>query len=131
MAGICTLVASENCFDMFRELYKTKIYKDTQNIWIFRDGVVFKIKKHVRNPPCRVGDRGSLIPRPSGTPFQRGTRDDGKGVRVVLRDWERQHPTGLGARATADMTGKRPLCALGPMMSALILWFVLIKKNEQ
>ena len=29
--------------------------------------------------------------------------------------------TGLGALATADMAGKRPLCAMGPMMSALIL----------
>lgn len=37
--------------------------------------------------------------------------------------------TGMGARATADMAGKRPLCAMGPMMSALILWSFLIKKK--
>jgi hypothetical protein len=30
-------------------------------------------------------------------------RNDGKGVRVVLRNRERQHPTGLDALATADM----------------------------
>ncbi|MBO7618225.1 MAG: hypothetical protein J6T22_13615 [Bacteroidales bacterium] len=40
----------------------------------------------------------------------------------VCRVWERQNQTGLGAQATADMAGKRPLRALGPMMSALILW---------
>ena len=39
--------------------------------------------------------------------------------------------TGLGARVTADMEGKRPLCAMGPMMSALILRFLLIKEKEQ
>ena len=33
--------------------------------------------------------------------------------------WERLPFTGLGARGTADMAGKRPLCASGPMMSAL------------
>jgi len=37
----------------------------------------------------------------------------------------------MGARATADMAGKRPLCALGPMMSALILSPFLIKKKGQ
>ena len=42
---------------------------------------------------------------------------------------EHQHFTGLGAWATADMAGKRPLCALGPMMSALILWPFLIKEK--
>jgi hypothetical protein len=31
----------------------------------------------------------------------------------------------------ADMAGKRPLCALGPMMSALILRFLLIKEKEE
>ena len=40
-------------------------------------------------------------------------RNDGKGVRVVLRDWERQNPTGLGARATADMAEERPPSAVG------------------
>ena len=43
--------------------------------------------------------------------------------------WERLPFTGLGARATADMAGKRPLRASGPMMSALILWPFLIKKK--
>ena len=39
--------------------------------------------------------------------------------------------TGPGARGTADMAGKRPLCAKDPMMSALILRFLLIKEKEQ
>lgn len=37
--------------------------------------------------------------------------------------------TGLGALAMADMAGKRPLCAMGPMMSALILCSFLIKEK--
>jgi hypothetical protein len=45
------------------------------------------------------------------------------------RERERQRPTGLGARATADMAGKRPLCVLGPMMSALTLWSFPVKRK--
>ena len=44
-----------------------------------------------------------------------------RGVSVVPTDWERQYSIGLGALAMADMAGKRPPRARGPMMSALIL----------
>ncbi len=37
------------------------------------------------------------------------------------RGWERQNPDWVGRVGRADMAGKRPLCVLGPMMSALIL----------
>ena len=47
------------------------------------------------------------------------------------REWERLHFTGLGARATADMAGKRPLRALGPMEAALILRILPIKEKER
>jgi hypothetical protein len=40
-------------------------------------------------------------------------------------------PDRVGRAGPADMAGKRPLCALGPMMSALILRFLLIKEKEQ
>ena len=40
-------------------------------------------------------------------------RNDGKGREYSPMYWERQHLTGLGARATADMAGKRPPSALG------------------
>ena len=84
--------------------------------------------------PCREGDGGSL-----------SAMRVSAGVLFVVvpffafmawmgtpnHDWD-----GRGGRA--DMAGMirlahqpRPLCALGPMMSALILWFVLIKKNER
>jgi hypothetical protein len=46
-----------------------------------------------------------------------------------LKNRERQHFTGLGALAMANMAGKRPLCAMGPMMLALILWPFLIKEK--
>lgn len=45
--------------------------------------------------------------------------------------WERLPSTGLGARALADMAGKRPLRALGPMMSALNFRFLFFKKKEE
>jgi hypothetical protein len=45
--------------------------------------------------------------------------------------WESQNQTGLGARGTADMAGKRPLCASGPMMSALNFRFLFFKKKEE
>ena len=37
----------------------------------------------------------------------------------------------VGCAGPADMAGKRSLCALGPMMSALILRLLLIKEKEQ
>ena len=59
--------------------------------------------------PKSVGDRGTLIPRPSGTPFERGkARDDGKERERAVKKGsdnnrcrvrERQRPTGLGAWA--------------------------------
>jgi len=54
-----------------------------------------------------------------------------RSVSKVHRVWERQRFTGLGARATADMAGKRPLCALGPLMSALNFRFLFFKKKEE
>ena len=42
---------------------------------------------------------------------------------------ERQTLTGLGAQAMADMAGKRPLCVLGPMMSALNFWSFSFKRK--
>ena len=73
----------------------------------------------VKGAPCCMGDCGSL---PAMTT---------RGVSIVLRGWERRRSPGLGARATADMAGKCPLCALGPMMSALILSSFLIKEKGQ
>ena len=67
-------------------------------------------------------------------------RDDGKGQeRAVkkgsgnngLRVRERLRLIGLGAWAMADMAGKRPLRALGPMMSALNFRFLFFKKKEE
>jgi hypothetical protein len=37
---------------------------------------------------------------------------------IALTTQERLLQTGLGARVMADMAGKRPLCARGPLMSA-------------
>ena len=58
-------------------------------------------------------------------------RDDGEGEALDLQNRERLPYSGLGARATADMAEvvrqahqPCPLCALGPMMSALILRFI-------
>ena len=47
----------------------------------------------------------------------------------LCRVRECQRPTGLGAWATADMAGKRPLRALGPMMSALNFWSFSFKRK--
>ena len=38
------------------------------------------LRRQAVEPLPTSGDRGTLIPRPSGTPFERGkARDDGKG----------------------------------------------------
>jgi hypothetical protein len=37
----------------------------------------------------------------------------------------------VGRGGLADMAGKRPLCAMGPMMSALNFRFLFFKKKEE
>ena len=37
----------------------------------------------------------------------------------------------VGCASLADMAGKRPLCALGPMMSALNFWSFCFKTKGQ
>ena len=67
-------------------------------------------------------------------------RDDGKGREHAVKKGSDYNgppyagtptPDWVGRVGSADMAGKRPLCALGPMMSALILRLLLIKEKEQ